>query len=276
MVSQREYLQALKDIYGLAYLDVLEEWDKVSGKKAREISEHLAERAPVLVDNRGAQAAALAADHYDDARDLSPHVKRDYTATVTEPTRQGKIDALTNWANKPIIKSAIINEVIGFSNFAAGLQKLLSEQANDTTLDNVRADPEARGWMRVTSPGAWDFCIVLAGRDGVYSEESVRFASHTDCACGAVPSWDPNAEQVDVFQYDLSKPRAKTDQSAMRNYIKENQLEIVSHSHKRRPKQFVDRQKEQASRQLEQVKGLDYGSERNELTSQMDKILAGV
>src|SRR5699024_7951881 len=126
-----------------------------------------------------------------------------------------KIDALTNWANKPITKSAIIKEGIGFSNFAAGLQKLLSGQANDTILANVRADPEARAWMRVTSPGACDFCIVLAGRGGVDTEEAVRFASHTDCACGAVPSWDPNAEQVDVFQYDLSKPRAKTDQSAM-------------------------------------------------------------
>src|SRR5699024_10941660 len=174
MVCQREYLQALKDIYGLAYLDVLEEWDKVSGKKAREISEHLAERVPVLVDNRGAQPAALRADHYEDARARSPHESRDYTAPVTDPTRQGKLDALTNWDNKPIIKSAIINEVIGFSNFAAGLQKLLSEQANDTVLDNVRADPEARGWMRVTSPGACDFCIVLAGRGGVYTEESVR------------------------------------------------------------------------------------------------------
>lgn len=46
---------------------------------------------------------------------------------------------------------------------------------------------------------------MLAGRGAVYKEATVHFASHGDCNCAAVPSWDQNAPEVDVSLYKASQ-----------------------------------------------------------------------
>jgi hypothetical protein len=46
---------------------------------------------------------------------------------------------------------------------------------------------------------------MLHGRGAVYRESTAHFAAHKSCDCAAVPSWDPDAPEVDVRLYEASK-----------------------------------------------------------------------
>lgn len=59
----------------------------------------------------------------------------------------------------------------------------------DTILASTREDPKARGWGRVTSGNACDFCEELAGRGAVYSADTADFEAHDHCGCSAEPSF---------------------------------------------------------------------------------------
>jgi hypothetical protein len=76
---------------------------------------------------------------------------------------------------------------------ANGLVKTLA-QGGKTVLDAGRAtllggvedDPRARGWERIASPAACDFCLDLSGRGPVYKAEATAdFAAHGGCGCTA-------------------------------------------------------------------------------------------
>lgn len=85
------------------------------------------------------------------------------------------------------------------------LVKWVNQPARETIIDSIDADPIGRGWQRVVRPGGCRFCRMLADRGGVYTRKSVWFASHANCNCGAVPSWDDSLPEVDVKAYTASK-----------------------------------------------------------------------
>jgi len=68
---------------------------------------------------------------------------------------------------------------------------------------------------------------MLAGRGGVYRRETVHFAAHgNDCRCAAVPSWDPDAPEVDVRAYVASERMTKLrDRAAAGDASAQRQLE---------------------------------------------------
>lgn len=75
---------------------------------------------------------------------------------------------------------------------------------------NTDRDPAARGWQRMTRPGACRFCRALASRGGVYTRSSVRFAAHgPKCNCVAAPTWDRDAPEVEAFAYTVSASTAR-------------------------------------------------------------------
>lgn len=59
----------------------------------------------------------------------------------------------------------------------------------ETLLASVRRDRRARGWARVTSAKACEFCAMLASRGGVYTETSGAFQAHDHCGCGLEPRY---------------------------------------------------------------------------------------
>jgi len=62
----------------------------------------------------------------------------------------------------------------------------------ETLTSSVRADRDARGWRRVTSGAACEFCSMLAGRGAVYGADSVDFHAHDGCSCSAEPVYRDN------------------------------------------------------------------------------------
>lgn len=57
----------------------------------------------------------------------------------------------------------------------------------ETITATAIADPDARGWQRVTSGRACDFCSILA--TDVYTAESADFQAHDGCTCSAEPAY---------------------------------------------------------------------------------------
>ncbi len=57
--------------------------------------------------------------------------------------------------------------------------------------ETVRAssiqDRRVRGWQRIAAGNACDFCLMLAGRGGVYSEAGAGFECHDGCQCSVEP-----------------------------------------------------------------------------------------
>jgi len=66
-------------------------------------------------------------------------------------------------------------------------QRHVLNGGRETLTGTLKADPEARGWRRVTSGRACEFCSMLAGRGAVYAADTATFRSHDGCSCGAEP-----------------------------------------------------------------------------------------
>lgn len=91
--------------------------------------------------------------------------------------------------------------------------QLVLDQGRDTVIDVVRQDRAAKGWVRVTEPGACWFCTMLALRAGagmLYASEQAAgrransrfkgggfdFKVHDNCRCHAEPvftAYEPSA-----------------------------------------------------------------------------------
>lgn len=69
------------------------------------------------------------------------------------------------------------------SSSSASAMRLALNGGRETLVNTINRDPEARGWTRVTSAKACDFCSMLAGRGGVYTEASGDFQAHDGCNC---------------------------------------------------------------------------------------------
>ena len=72
-----------------------------------------------------------------------------------------------------------------------GFERRLTDYSRDVVMQSAVADPRARGWMRVGA-GRCDFCAMLIGRGAVYTENTVRFASHDRCKCSVAPAFNPD------------------------------------------------------------------------------------
>jgi hypothetical protein len=69
--------------------------------------------------------------------------------------------------------------------------QLVLDQGRDTIIENALRDPKAKGWVRVTEPGACSFCLMLAIRGGMgvlyKAENTADFKAHDNCRCHAEP-----------------------------------------------------------------------------------------
>jgi hypothetical protein len=169
-------------------------------------------------------AGSLAVAWYDELRDeASP-------STAYTPTIIG--DPATDWIEREA--EAFLRQIE--ADFAAEAQALADEITRlaekevargfrDSVLGNVRMDEDAIGWSRVTRPGACKFCVMLADKGAVYSEDTAIFAAHTDCHCAARPEFrgGEHGPEASVEQYLAStKRRGAAQRAALRDYLNTN------------------------------------------------------
>lgn len=155
-------------------------WRQVSN--AAEARVALKDVLPALIRTYGQAAAAIAADWYDEAREVA-EVAGSFRAIPASIETSGA-ESLALWATEKGSDLTTIQTLI-----EGGMQRRIVNWGRETVMGSALSDPKADGWQR-TGVGSCDFCNLLIGRGAVYSESSADFASHDHCNCVAVPAFN--------------------------------------------------------------------------------------
>ena len=161
-------------------------WPMLRGLPMAQLLEALYELLPVIADEYGTGAVALAADWYADQRAAVEvaGVARVVPASLPPLAR---FEALARWGVDPIIKRS--DHVAAEALIEGGMKRTVSNMHRETVMQTAIADPAAMGWRRLGRGETCDFCRLLIGRGAVYTQSTVRFESHDSCRCIAAPSW---------------------------------------------------------------------------------------
>lgn len=151
---------------------------------------------PLLAARYG-QAAALAAGYYrrfraaegakgaDPAKLPAPLRPEDVIPSLRATGLAGTMRALRAGFSAQAASRAGLTQALG----SAGRLTLNGGRA--AIVAAVGADPAAKGWQRIASGGACDFCRMLASRGPAYkSDRTADFLAHDHCACSAEPVFE--------------------------------------------------------------------------------------
>lgn len=198
-VEAERLRQAQQGLVRLMEDDLASFWGALDLTRPEAARDALAAYVPALVDEYGQMAATVAADWYDERRAVEGVPGRFRAVAVASPYRDAVGGTLAR------ASGALFTDHPELALAGMGrLFKYVRAAGRSTIQESSMRDPQAVGWQRVVRPGACDFCRLLHGRGGVYKRETAFFASHDDCNCAAVPSWDPSAPEVDVEAYAAS------------------------------------------------------------------------
>lgn len=195
------YRQAQTGVRVLVERDLTKFWGYLDMSNPSRVATAVDSYIPLLVRRYGSQAADLAAEWYDEMRSaagIAGTFRAEAVASPYEDAVPGMVGRALGSVSNGDMAGALLTLTSNAGKYVLGAGR-------ETIARNADRDPSASGWQRVTRAGACDFCRMLAGRDGVYKRTTVHFASHGGCNCGAVPSWDPSAPEVDVDVYEASR-----------------------------------------------------------------------
>ena len=160
----------------------------------------LLESIPAEIDHFANASATLAADTYEEERELAK-VRSTFAAELVVLDRTVKIRRAVAWATEPMFL-AIPDRTLTASRLGEVVQFEVARPNRDTTLANRRRDPSASGWRRLARPGACPFCRMLADRGAVYRQKTAYFAAHEHCHCVAQPVWSTDDTiEVNAIQF---------------------------------------------------------------------------
>ena len=212
MATPAELKVAISDLAVLADNDLDALWRQVeTPEQAREA---LQDVLPALVNTYSLASTTIAADWYDEQRDMIDARGR-FRAIPADLGDLGA-DVLARWGIGPLFAAEpdwprARTQVLG------GMQLRIANASRSTVAGSALADPAADGWMRQGS-GECDFCDMLIGRGAVYTEATADFGAHDHCKCSAVPAW--SGEPRPVKPYTPSKRKASdADRARIREWI---------------------------------------------------------
>lgn len=164
-------------------------------------------------------SAALAADFYDDERDLAG-VAGSFDTDLVIVDRTVKLRRAIAWSAEPLFDG---DDVLAGKRLAGIVQLETARSYRDTVTANTERDPQAIGWRRVASGGC-KFCAMLAARGAVYTANTARFAAHGHCHCTAAPAFvGYDGPEASTVQYVASKKnRTPAQRAQLREYLNEN------------------------------------------------------
>lgn len=162
-------------------------------------------------------SATLAARSYMRTR-REAGVTRPYRVSAAAPPAADDVQAAVEWAVRNQFVPA--PDMASFdADMTSSVQKLVQDTGRRTVIENVRRDPAASAWARVTEPGACSFCIMLAARGAVYKADTVDFKAHVrhdgsggDCRCHAVPVFGRYEPTAQVREWQDLWQKVVTDQ----------------------------------------------------------------
>lgn len=217
-MSARESRAALQLVTAEAVAYATDLANRVAGSpEVRRLA--LLDGVPELIGYYSEGSAALAADFYEEERELA-EVRSRFAAEAVVEDRTVKIRRSIAWAASPWFDDS--GDSVD-ARLAEVVQLETARPYRDTITTNRSNDPDAVGWRRVTAGGC-PFCRMLADRGAVYKSDTARFASHTNCHCVAQPVFTTNDTGVEasVLQYRASRRSRSPEQRAeLRQYLEE-------------------------------------------------------
>lgn len=222
MVTPRESRDALELVTGEALAVSSDLASRVRGT-AEVRRAALLEGVPEVIGYYSLGSAALAADFYEEQRELAA-VRTLYAVEPVVTDRTVKIRRGVAWASDPFFDGALDDvaalTLVG-SRLAEVVQLETARPFRDTITTNRRRDPAAVGWRRITRGGC-PFCRMLADKGAIYKQETALFAAHPSCHCTAQPVFTTTDTGVEasVMQYKASaKNRTAKQKAELRDYL---------------------------------------------------------
>lgn len=173
-------------------------------------------------------SAALAVDFYDESRADARAAGR-FAASPVILDRTVKIRRGIAWASEPL---SVDDEATAISRLSEVLRSEIVRPYRDTITTNRRRDPQAAGWVRITSGSACGFCKALAAKGAVYREATAYFAAHDNCTCTCAPVFKGGelGPEASVMQYMASKRRrTPAERARIREWAAEFEIEPRPH-----------------------------------------------
>jgi hypothetical protein len=167
---------------------------------------------PALVDEWALAASAVAAEAYDAER-ARQEIDGNFQAIVA-PLGDLGTEALIGWSVAALDQPEP-DLSLAKSRLVGGVQRRLANSANGTITGSTVADPQARGWYRVTRPDACNFCKMVASRGGVFKEATARFACHDHCYCRAAAAWRGRPVRVQKYTPSERAYRAEGNEAQL-------------------------------------------------------------
>ena len=215
-----EHRLAVSKVAGMGDRELATVLRAISGLDADGTRDALMDFVPAIAERHGNMAGALGADYYDEIRDRA-EVPGSYRAQPAPLPGSARYEALVRWGVDPLY-SPIPDRELATAKLSGGLHRIVADVARQTVADAAVRDPQAEGWRRVTRTDGCRFCRMLADRGAVYTDATVRFASHDNCNCTAAPAFKPG-RTVSVVQYSASKRKVSAaDRARVRDYLREN------------------------------------------------------
>lgn len=169
-------------------------WRTVDASRLAETIQPFADAAALVVDDGFRRSARTAAAFY-----LASRPSGITTIEVPEvfaPMPEENAGKLCGAALSGILNSrraghsigaAKSNGLVKLSGTASGL---VLEGGRQTILQTAQQDPIATGrWRRVTGGRSCPFCVMLANRGPVFSDDTADFSAHAHCGCSASPEF---------------------------------------------------------------------------------------
>ena len=120
---------------------------------------------------------------------------------------QEKLDALLHSQAVASIKTATASALPvvqtldrTFSTTSMSMVRAVRDRSREYVRQTSLTDDRLGGWSRVGTGDTCGFCSMLIGRGAVYSEKSVRFASHLNCNCEVMPAYGDQAKSVEEYR----------------------------------------------------------------------------
>jgi hypothetical protein len=193
--------QAQDGLQALAQRDLLAIWATLDLSSPERARDELIELTTQLVRSYGRVGADVAADWYDIVRADAAAAGR-FRAEPVLLDQAEQIDRTVRRAAGALFTDSPAGVLTALKG---PIGKYTVAPARATIVQATWADPAASGWARVTRAGSCGFCRMLAQRGAVYRKDTATFASHSHCNCAAVPSFDPDAPEVDARAYTASR-----------------------------------------------------------------------
>lgn len=104
------------------------------------------------------------------------------------------------------------------TNTARAAMRHTLDGGRSTVAATAAADPESRGFRRVTSGSACGFCSALANKGAVFTEG--LFAAHDGCSCSAEPAYGGTRQQVRQYvARDLTPAQRAESNRRIREWV---------------------------------------------------------